>query len=117
LRVRPSPEPWLRARLDGMGLEEPDDVALLSASDFLAPDLPDYERARLDEDYPLQVSVGDASYRADYDVAQQQVTLVLVKGARKEPPPIAYLPRFPGLRICVSGPRGTSVLRAGGPVR
>jgi hypothetical protein len=50
-------------------------------------------------------------------VAQQQVTLVLVKGARKEPPPIAYLPRFPGLRICVSGPRGTSVLRPGGPVR
>jgi ATP-dependent helicase HrpB len=108
----PAPSAFLRARVEALGVEEPDDLALLSASDFLAPDLPEYERAQLDADYPLELNLGDATYRADYDVTQLQVTLVLLRGTRKEPPPLAYLPRFPGLRICVSSPRGMSVLRA-----
>jgi hypothetical protein len=37
-----------------------------------------------------------------------------VKGSRAAPPPLAYLPRFAGLRICVDGPRGIAVVRERG---
>jgi hypothetical protein len=38
----------------------------------------------------------------------------MIKGSRRDPPPLAYLPKFPGLRICVEGPRGIAVLRERG---
>ena len=57
---------------------------------------------------------GDATYDADYDLDNNQVLLRMVKGSRKEPPPIAYLPKFPGLKICVEGPRGIAVVRERG---
>mgnify|MGYP006176095481 CR=1 FL=1 len=66
----------------------------------------------IESDYPLTVSVGDASYRAEYDLERNQVTLCSQKGSRREAPPLGYLPKFPGLRILVDGPRGVTVLRA-----
>jgi ATP-dependent helicase HrpB len=107
-------EDWLLARLELLGVDAPDDLALLSAADFLAPELPEETRGQLDRDYPEAINVGDAVYRADYDLAQHQVILQLVKGTRREPPPLAYLPRLGGLRVCVAGPRGTVVLRQRG---
>ena len=62
----------------------------------------------------IQVSVGDASYRAEYDLDRNQVLLRMVKGSRRDPPPLAYLPKFPGLRICVETARGLSVVRERG---
>ncbi|MFI5306726.1 MAG: helicase-related protein [Polyangiales bacterium] len=110
----PALDAWLLARLCSLGVESGDDLALLSASDFIAPDLPYEVRGALDSEYPLIVSVGDATYRADYDLDRNQVLLRMVKGSRRDPPPIAYLPRFPGLRICVEGPRGVTVMREHG---
>jgi ATP-dependent helicase HrpB len=103
---------WLEARVQTLGVESGDDLALLSASDFLAPELPYESRSAVESDYPLTVSVGDAVYRADYELDRNQVTLRMVKGSRKEPPTLGYLPQFPGLRICVEGPRGVAVVRA-----
>jgi hypothetical protein len=68
-------------------------------------------REPLEREYPLVVSVGDATYRAEYDVERMQVSLHMLKGSRREPPTLAFLPKFPGLRICVEGPRGVTVLR------
>ncbi|HMI92706.1 MAG TPA: helicase-related protein, partial [Polyangiales bacterium] len=110
----PALDAWLSARLEALGVEHADDLALLSASDFTAPDLPYEVRSALDSDYPLQVSVGDASYRADYDLDRNQVLLHMIRGSRRDPPPLAYLPKFPGLRICVEGPRGIAVIRERG---
>jgi ATP-dependent helicase HrpB len=110
----PNLEDWLRARLSTLGVESGDDVALLSPSDFTLPDLSYELRAPLDAAYPAQVSVGDATYRADYDLDQNQVILRMIKGSRRDPPPLGYLPKFPGLRICVEGPRGLSVVRPHG---
>jgi ATP-dependent helicase HrpB len=107
-------EAWLLARLETLGVESGDDLALLSASDFIAPDLPPEVRSALDHAYPATVHVGDASYRADYDVDRDQVMLHMTKGSRRDPPPLAFLPKFPGLRICVTGPRGMSVVRERG---
>jgi ATP-dependent helicase HrpB len=110
----PRLEDWLRARVQTLGVESGEDVALLSASDFTLPDLSYELRAPLDAAYPAQVSVGDATYRADYDLDQNQVVLHMIKGSRRDPPPLGYLPKFPGLRICVEGPRGLSVVRPHG---
>jgi ATP-dependent helicase HrpB len=110
---QPSLEAWLAARLETLGVESGDDLPMLSAQDFLAPDLPFEVRDPLDREYPLIVSVGDATYRAEYDVERLQVSLHMLKGSRREPPTLAFLPKFPGLRICVEGPRGVTVLREG----
>jgi hypothetical protein len=107
----PTLEAWLLARVTTLGVESGDDLALLSASDFLAPELPYESRSSIEADYPLSVSVGDASYRADYDLERGEVMLHLLKGGRAEPPPLAYLPKFPGLRICVDTRRGMTVVR------
>lgn len=110
----PKLEDWLRARVQNLGFESGDDLALLSASDFLAPELPYESRSAIESAYPLTVNVGDASYRAHYELDRNQVTLHLLKGSRKEAPTLGYLPKFPGLRICVEGPRGVTVVRASG---
>ncbi len=108
--------PYLLARLEALGVESGDDLALLSASDFLAAELPYEVQSSLDRDFPETVSVGDASYRAEYDLSQNLVMLHMVKGSRRDPPPLAYLPKFPGLRIAVAGPRGTAVIRQRGGI-
>lgn len=109
-----SAELWLRARVAELGVQSGDDLALLSADDFLAPELPYESHGHIESDYPLTVSVGDASYRADYDLAASQVTLHQLRGSRSEAPTLAFLPKFPGLRIVVEGPRGLTVVRARG---
>jgi ATP-dependent helicase HrpB len=110
----PALEAWLRARLLALGVESGDDLALLSASDLLAPELPYEVRDALDREYPRTVSVGDASYRAEYDLDREQVLLHMEKGSRRGPPPLAYLPKFPGLRICVASAGGIAVVRERG---
>ena len=114
----PSPVPaldaWTAARVAELGVESGDDLALLSAADFVAPDIPYETRAVLEREFPLVVSVGDATYEAAYDLDRAQVLLTMVKGSRRDPPPLAYLPRFTGLRVCVDGPRGVAVLRERG---
>jgi ATP-dependent helicase HrpB len=110
----PSLEEFLRERVQTLGVESGDDLALLSAADFLKQDLPYESRAALDEAYPAKVSVGDASYEAEYDIERGQVLLKLIRGSRRGPPPLEYLPKFPGLRICVEGPGGIAVVRARG---
>jgi hypothetical protein len=93
------------ARLVRIGVESGDDLALLSPADLEAPALPDELGDRLDRDFPRTVRVGDAVYDAEYDLASRQVTLRLVSGTRRDPPPLAYLPRFPGLRIVAESGR------------
>ena len=107
----PSVEAWLSERLETLGVTSGDDLPLLSEKDFIAPDVSYELRAQLDERFPSTVSVGDATYRVEYDIARGQVLLHMVKGSRREPPPLAYLPKFEGLRISVVGPRGTTILR------
>jgi hypothetical protein len=110
----PALEDWLRARIASLGVQSGDDLALLSESDFLAPELPYESRGSIESDYPLSVSAGDASYRAEYDLARNQVTLHPLKGSRRDVPAPGFLPKFPGLRILVDGPRGVTVVRARG---
>ncbi len=113
---RPAPdlETWLNERVAQLGLQSNDDLPLLSGSDFLAAELPFEARSAIENDYPLTVNVAGAPYRAEYDLARAQVTLHAPKGARPEAPAASYLPKFPGLRILIDGPRGVSTIRARG---
>ena len=111
VRAHPTLDAWVAARLVALGVEGGDDLALLSASDLEAPDVPAWVRDEVERDHPSTVSVGDATYEADYDLDRRRVTLRLVRGSRRDPPPLQYLPRFAGLGIVVEGPRGVSVLR------
>lgn len=107
----PPLEDFVLGRLLELGIESGEDLELLSPRDLLAPDLPFHLRTTLERDYPRTVSVGDATYEAEYDLEKRMVTLSLVRGQRKEPPPLAYLPRFEGFGITVVGPRGATLLR------
>ncbi len=107
-------EAWTLARLEALGVESGDDLALLSASDLLPPEVPFEVRAFLEKDFPRVVNVGDAVYETDYDLDRNQVLLRMKKGSRHEPPPLSYLPRFAGFRIVVEGPRGITTLRERG---
>ena len=111
LRAGPTIEAWVAARLVELGVEGGDDLAMLSAEDLVAPDVPAWVRDEVEREHPRTVSVGDATYEADYDLDRRRVTLRLVRGQRRDPPPLQYLPRFTGLGIVVEGPRGATVLR------
>jgi ATP-dependent helicase HrpB len=110
----PALEDWLLARVVSLGVQSGEDLSLLSERDFLAPEVPYELRRTIEDDYPLVVSAGDATYRAEYDLSRNQVTLQQTKGSRGAAPAPGYLPRFPGLRIVVEGPRGLTVVRARG---
>ncbi|HSO38298.1 MAG TPA: helicase-related protein [Labilithrix sp.] len=110
----PTLEGWVAARLVALGVESGSDLAMLSAVDLTIADVPFEVRAGLDREFPRGVDVGDARYEAIYDLDRNQVVLKRVKGNREGAPPLAYLPRFPGLRILVDGPRGTQVVRERG---
>lgn len=112
--VETAVEGWVRARLEALGVESADDIALLSASDLTAPELPWELAQTMAKDYPEAVSVGDATYTATYELSPLQVTLKMIRGTRKDPPALGFLPPFPGLRVVVDGPRGIAVLRAAG---
>jgi ATP-dependent helicase HrpB len=105
---------WALRRIGELGVESGDDLALLSAADLTLADIPFESRAALDREFPLVVNVGDAVYEADYELDRSQVLLRRVKGSREGAPPLAYLPRFAGLRICIDGPRGIAVVRERG---
>ena len=107
-------EAWLRARVVALGVESGDDLAMLSARDFEAADVPAHVRAFLDRDYPRHVELGDAAYDAVYALGERSVTLRMVRGSRREPPPPGYLPRFPGLRVVVETGRTVRVVRERG---
>ncbi|MEO6576267.1 MAG: helicase-related protein, partial [Polyangiaceae bacterium] len=110
----PSIEDWVSARIASLGVEGGDDLAMLSPKDFELADIPDYVRTYLDKEYPRTVDLGDASYEAEYAMGQRQVTLKMVRGSRREPPPPGYLPRFTGLRVIVDTGHAVRVVRERG---
>lgn len=107
----PGLEAFLRDRLAEVGVETGADLALLSAEDLLPPELEPAVREVLDRDFPRRFELGDAAYEVDYDLGRRQVLCRMVRGSRTGPPPLGYLPRFPGFRICIESKRAMHVVR------
>ncbi len=104
-------EEWLVARLEELGVESGEDVALLAETDVTFEDVDFSVRSVLDQQYPREVSVGDATYRAEYDVPKRRVTLHITRGSRKKPPPLSWLPSFEGFHVVVEAGGTMHVLR------
>ena len=92
---------FLTDRLSQLGLEEAEDLELVSENDLLPPPMPEHIQAALNRDYPIQVDLGEAKYQVKYDLAARRVVLLLTSGNRKNPPPRNYLPRFPGFKVSI----------------
>lgn len=101
LEEPPALREWVTERVAELGVESGRDVALLSADDFLAEDLPFEVRSIVEETFPREVDLGDARYRAVYDLEKRRVILELVSGRRAKPPTKAFLPGFGGLTIMI----------------
>ena len=105
------PEQWVLARLAELGLESGDELGLLSDNDLLPPALPEALVAKLNREYPRSLSMGDAEYAIEYEFKRRMVTLTLVRGRRKDPPPANFLPPLRGLGIQVGARGKTRVIR------
>ena len=97
----PDPERWVLDRLQKLGLESGDDLALLTPQDLTAPELPARLRHELDRRFPRRIELPDAIYRVHYEVARKRVTLEKVAGGRTDPPPLSWLPGFQGFAVRV----------------
>jgi ATP-dependent helicase HrpB len=107
----PALEDWAEARLASLGVESGEDLALLSAADFLAAELPESTLAWLDSHFKRALRLGNADYDVEYDLSKKEVTLVKTGGAQKEPPSLSTLPSFRGFRIRVRHHSKVWVLR------
>lgn len=107
-------ETWLQEAPDRLGFEAGEDFALLSPEDFVWPwpaELTEAHRERLSRQFPLRVDIGDASYRCTYAPARRVVTLELIHGRRKEPPPLSYLPSWTGWAVHLKRASNVRILR------
>jgi hypothetical protein len=107
----PSLEEHFAARVLELGVTSGEDLALLEVEDLLPEDLEPAARERLDEDFPRTFELGDAFYEVDYDLRRRQVLMRMVRGTRDTAPPLGYLPRFPGFRVCVESRKAMHVVR------
>jgi len=105
------PVAWALSRLEILGVECGSDLALLAPADLTAPDLPPEVRHRLDREFPRTLSIGDATYRIEYDVGRREATFHKIRGQRKHLPPIQFLPSLPGWRIKVKDKNVVRVVR------
>ncbi len=105
LEAPPSFDEWVVARVEELGIERGDELALLSEDDFLAQPLPYELQGMLEDLFPRTVSLGDATYQVEFDLPQARAVLTIVKGDRTKPPPRSFLPAFPGLRVFVEAGR------------
>lgn len=91
---------WLLERLTTLGLESTDELALIDDDDLLPEMPPPSTLTQIERNYPLNLSIGDATYSIVYDVHRRVATLHQTGGNRKTPPPERYLPRLSGWTVC-----------------
>lgn len=102
----PELESWVESRLEELGVESGGDLALLSAEDLLAPELPEWVRSEIDRSYPRTLDVLGAVYEIDYDLARREAVLCQVRGKPHQMPPEFALPRLAGFAVKIEH-RGT----------
>lgn len=108
----PSIEDWVAERVAELGVASGEDLALLSPDDLLADDLPAWIREQLDKVYPREIKLRDIEFAVRYELARKTVVLEKLRGSRRDPPPLTWLPRFEGLRIVMRDERGEHPLRS-----
>jgi hypothetical protein len=110
----PELESWVESRLEELGVESGADLALLSAEDLLAPELPEWVRSEIDRSYPRTLDVLGAVYEIDYDLGRREAVLRQVKGKPHQVPPPFALPRLAGFAVRIEHRGAVKTLRGRG---
>lgn len=95
----PEALPWLVARLERLGVESQDDLALIEPEDLAFEGVPEWERDRFDEHFPRRIQLPDLLLQVHYQVRRKTVTVEKVSGSRKRDPQRWELPAWPGWRV------------------
>lgn len=104
---------WVEARLEILGVESGDDLALLSGDDFLPPELPWDVARELDRAYPRQLTLPGATYAIEYDLVRGEAVLHQQGGRKRLVPSPTQLPRLEGFRVVLRHKGASQVVREG----
>lgn len=99
LREEPSVpdfQTYIFTQLEAFGLEDAQDVALLTGEDLLPPVEALYMRDKIQKDFAESFSIGDARYEIEYDVPRRTMRFIQTHGHRKTAPPLSMCPRKSG---------------------
>jgi ATP-dependent helicase HrpB len=109
----PALEEWVKDKVERLGVESGEDLAMLSAADFTAPAVPEEVVTELERVFPASVRVGDLLFSSEIEPAQRLVTLRPSGGAKpRELPAASFFPRFGGFRVVVQvGQQPARVIR------
>ena len=95
----PDAREWLIDRLEELGVEHADDLALVEPGDLQFDGIPSWERERFDRTYPRHVSLSDLDLRIHYDVRRRLVTAEQIAGRRRSDPKSWELPAWSGWKV------------------
>lgn len=107
----PNTETWIRERLIALGVEQSDDLELLSASDLLPPALSEWAAGEIRKEYPSELVITGAAFAIRYDLRKRTALLAQVRGKPHQLPPQFALPRLPGLTIRIEHRGNVRTLR------
>ncbi|MFV8834866.1 helicase-related protein [Aquisalimonas sp.] len=96
---RHDPEAWLVARLQALGVEHGDDLALIESGDLRFEGIPEWERERFDAHFPRHWSLPSLELRMHYEPQRRRVTAEQTGGTRRKPPQRWELPAWPGWTV------------------
>jgi hypothetical protein len=105
------PRQWMRDRLKELGIASGEDLEALLPTDLDFPGLSRPQREALDRQYPRRIHLGDLVCDVEYHPRRREVILVKAGGTRSQPPPIQYLPRWPGWKVLFKDRQRTVLLR------
>ncbi|WP_235869249.1 helicase-related protein [Veronia nyctiphanis] len=94
-----APIHWLTRRLEELGVETEDDLALIDGADLCFDGIPSWEYDGFREKYPLTVSLSDLHLSVEYFKAKRLVVIHHQSGKRKADPKRWELPRWNGWKV------------------
>lgn len=90
---------WLVRRLADLGLEQPEDPALLEEKDLAFEGIPQWERPRFDRHYPRRLNLEGMDAVVHYEPRRKRVTVEKTGGRRTTVPQRKELPAWAGWRV------------------
>lgn len=92
-------EQWLDGKLRQLGVQSPQDLALLEETDLKFNGIPAWERETFEQTYPRQLNLANLHMAVHYEPRKKRVTLEKISGVRKNQPQRKELPRWSGWSI------------------
>ena len=88
------PLAWLVSRLEEIGVETEQDLAVLEPEDLAFEGIPEWERDGFERRYPRTISLQDLHMQVEYHPLKKRIDLIRTGGVRKTPPQRWELPSW-----------------------